>query len=250
MNARAVLWLALGLGAGAAGKPADGQATGESDARKLVMKPFRIVSVDSKTLRIEVKEAGYEVVWHATKTKLYRHRTVLLRDLEPGTALHVFAKRHEEGNDNKKKGGGRTSPIITDIELLGAGAAFVRPSLEGKVGGLTWESGKLTAKLPFSLEVGGTRYRLAGDDKLSAYSLETLAPEKLAGAKVFIRGNARKVTIEREGKPLEVTRLSATEVHILELSADHAKVFQSQWVERKKPGSGPQKGGKGAEKGK
>ncbi|MBI4604965.1 MAG: hypothetical protein HY721_23635 [Planctomycetes bacterium] len=218
---------------------------GEAAEKKPVLRTLRVQAVNAKTHRIDVKEPGFEVVWEAGKTQFLGHRSVPLKDLEEASRVLVFGKGYQPGfggppgkdqGRGQGKGRGPGGGRITDVELVGAGAAFVKPSLESKVGGMEWVEGKLAGADRSMLEVDRQRYRLAGAEKLTAYSVERLDPEKLVGAKVLIRGAPRKVTIERDGKAVEVTRLTALEVHLVELSAEHAKVFQTHWVEGKKAG--------------
>jgi hypothetical protein len=202
---------------------------------KPLWKKLKVASIDAKLGEIRVKEADVEVLWKKESTRFLHHRSILLKDLKSGAAIHVLGRLHVRRGAPPTKGAGETSPMITDIEHLGVGAAFVEPPIQPASGFVRWHAGKLvTVAAPFQVEVGNGEYRLSGGEKLAAYSIEKLAPESVAGATVIVRGDARKVTVEREGKERQVTRIYATEVHLVELSAEHLKVFQLQWGEKRK----------------
>jgi hypothetical protein len=210
---------------------------------KLLTKRFKVASVDTAARRITVKEAGHEITYHAQKTKFFLHRSLPLKDLKESAALHVFGRLHEPVRDKDA----RSDPLITDVALVAGGTEFTPPALATASEFVDWHEGKLEKPAaPFQLRIGGERYRLTGDDKLAAYWVEKTTPESLAGAVVFIRGNAKKAIVERNGKQETVTRVFATQVHVLQLNAEHLKVFQLQWVERKKApagtGAAPDKG--------
>lgn len=217
--------LALSCGAFLAGLLA-----AEPGEPKTVSRLLKVAAVDAKTRRIEVKDAGYEVLWDAKTTKFYHHRSVPLKDLPDGSFLRVLGKRQ----DNERRREGETRAMMTNIEILGTGAAFEKPAIESKVLGVEWSKGKLVVKDQPYFERQKTLFRLVGVEKAAVYSVEALPPDKVAGAQVLIEGTPRKVTIERGGKELEVTRITASEVHLLELSAEHKKAFQLAWADKKR----------------
>jgi hypothetical protein len=231
----------LGVLCLAAALPAEepGKAPATATAAKPMTRSFRIESVDAKALRLAVKEEGHELVWHATRTRFFHHRSIPLKDVPDGSTVHVLGKLHEPRNDTTGKTGKRTDPMLTNIEHIGVGAAHVEPPLVSPVAGVAWAAGKLSTRQNRYFENGGERYRMVVDEKTAAYSLERLKPEDLAGKKVIVRANPRKVTVERDGKTVTLTRLNVLEVHLVELGPEHAKVFQMQWVERKKKASAP-----------
>jgi hypothetical protein len=191
---------------------------------------------------MEVKESGYELTWNEKKTRLLRHKSVLLKGISNGAPLLVLGKAHEPAEDPRGGQKKKTERMITNVELVCVGSELTKPAWRSSVSQVDWLEGTLdtSGRLP-ALHHKNQTYRLPADEKLSAYSLEAMKPEELAGAKVIVRANARKVTIERDGKRLEITRLYVLEVHLLELNAEHAKVFQSEWIERKKATDPPKK---------
>jgi len=196
-----------------------------------------VVSVDLKTHAVAVKEKDYEIFWSAKGTAFLHHQSIYLKELKKDAVLQFLGKCHE------RKSGGVTyadsDPLISDVEYLGLGEAYVQPPISSPKSGVVWHEGLLTVpKYPFALEVEGKEYRVAGSDKMAAYSLESIEPQKLEGKAVLIRGNMRKVKTERVGKAVEVNRLYATEVHWVELLPEHKKVFQLQWADSKKETQG------------
>jgi hypothetical protein len=241
MRRKAVNWIALCVSLGAVAWGDDDPGADQDPTLKPVVKQLKVVSVDPGARALTVKEKDYEVFWSAKKTVFFHHQSLFLKDLKKDAVLQFLGKCHE-----RKSGGGSyadSDPLISDVEYVGMGAAFVQPPINSQKSGVLWHEGRLTVtKYPFSLEVDKTEYRVAGNDKMAAYSLEPIEPQKLEGKMVTIRGTMRKVKVERNGKPVEVNRIYASEVHLVELLPEHKKVFQLQWVERK--GDGPGKAGK------
>ena len=201
---------------------------------KPLVKRLKVASIDAKLGEIKVKEADFEVLWRKDSTRFYHHRSILLKDLKKGAVIHVLGKLHGR-RGAPAKGADDAAAMITDVEHVGVGAAFVEPPITPASGHIRWYAGELlTFVAPFQMKVGNAEYKLLGGEKIAAYSIEKLAPEGIAGVSVIIRGDAKKVTVERDGKERQVTRLQATEVHLIELTPEHTKVFQLQWGEKRK----------------
>jgi hypothetical protein len=222
----------LGVVAMAVAAPA---AEEKDPTLKLLVKKLKVASVDTKLGEVRVREADFEVFWRKDSTRFYHHRSIPLKDLKKGAAIHVLGRQHGRRGGPPGKGVGDESLRITDIEHVGAGGAYIEPPIKPASGFIRWHAGSLlTVVAPFQMQVGNAEYRLTGGEKLAAYSIEKLAPEAIAGATVVIRGDAKKVTVARDGKERQVTRIHATEVHLVELTAEHTKVFQLQWGEKRK----------------
>src|SRR2546428_2568460 len=192
MRSQAGLWIVLSVLLGGFLRADDDSPSERDPNLKPVIKQFKVVSVDLKTHAVAVKEKDYEIFWSAKGTAFLHHQSIYLKELKKDAVLQFLGKCHE------RKAGGVTyadsDPLISDVEYLGLGEAYVQPPISSPKSGVVWHEGLLAVpKYPFALEVEGKEYRVAGSDKMAAYSLESMEPQKLEGKTVLIRGNMRKV---------------------------------------------------------
>jgi hypothetical protein len=232
MNLPSSPCLALVLAALAADGPPAPDPT-----EKPLFKKAKVSSVDKKLKLIDVKDPALEVLWDPASTVFFHHRSLLLKDLKEGTAVELLGKLHDERRGQTKKAG-TADALITDIEYVGTGKAYRRPPLAGKTGFIRWHACVLESnRLPFFLRIGNRTYKLLSDERTAVHSTERIDPEKIGesivGKTVFLGGRGRKVTVERDGKERQVTHLFVTDVHLVESSPEHTKVFLSQWGDRK-----------------
>ena len=207
-------------------------------AEKPLWKKAKASGIDKKLKVIDVKDPSLEVVWDPYTTTFHHHRTLLLKDLPEGSILHILGKIHEErGGPEKQNQGkkyGAAEALLSDIEHIGTGKAYKQPPLVGKTGFIRWHTAELrSTRLPFFARVQNRSYKLVTDERATVLSTDKLDPEAIVGKTAWFGGRARKVTVERDGKERQVTRMVVTDVHVVDVSAEHMKVFLAQWGDRK-----------------
>ena len=220
---------------------ASAQKPDRDPAEKPLWKKAKASGVDKKLKVIDVKDPSLEVVWDPVTTTFHHHRTLLLRDLPEGSMIHILGKIHEErgGPEGKNQAApgkkyGAAEALLSDIEHIGTGKAYKQPPLVGKTGFIRWHAAELrSTRLPFFARVQNRTYKLVTDERATVLSTAKLDPEAIVGKTVWLGGRARKVTVERDGKERQVTRMVVTDVHVVDVSAEHMKVFLAQWGDRK-----------------
>jgi len=220
--------------------PASAPKADRDPAEKPLWKKAKASGIDKKLKVIDVKDASLEVVWDPGKTTFHHHRTVLLKDLPEGSTVHILGKIHEErgGPEGKNQAPGKkygaAEALLSDIEHIGTGKAYKQPPLVGKTGFIRWHTAELrSTRLPFFARVQNRTYKLTTDERATVLSTDKLDPEAIVGKTVWLGGHARKVTVERDGKERQVTRMVVTDVHVVDVSAEHMKVILAQWGDRK-----------------
>ena len=226
MNTTALLVTAVALALG---------ETPEKDAaHKSYWKRLTVDSVNLQAKTMAVRETGLEVSWDRF-ARFLLHRSVRLKDLKLNTVVHVFGKLHSPRQSGSSSG----ESLITDVAYIGTGDGFERPPLTPGSPLIGWHTGSLRAiRPPYYVKVGGVEYRLAVEEDVAVYSIGKITPQELVGKPAFIRGNSEKGTADAGGKAHAVIRVLAKEAHRMELNAKHAKVFQLQWAEERKTGTG------------
>jgi hypothetical protein len=164
------------------------------------------------------------------ETRFLVHRSIRLKDLKRGKPLHVLGKLHTVRTTVTAQ----TDSAMTEVAFLGTGEAYEHPPLAPQSQFVRWHAGTLSfvGAAPY-LRIGDAMHRLSVGDDAAVYSLEKIPPEQLRGKTVIVRGEAAPAGGDAKGR--RVTRVQATEVHLVELNAEHAKVFQLQWGEVRKP---------------
>jgi hypothetical protein len=222
MTGNAVLGAALLLVLGGTGA--------EAPAPKPFQKRLKVASVDPGTKKISVREPDLEVIWDK-ETRFLVHRSLRLKELKRGTALHVLARLHSV----RSTGTSVSDSLISDVTFVGTGDAYEHPPLTPRGALVRWNDCTLESTEPtLDVRIGGMVHRLAVSDDVSVYSLEKVTPPAIAGKTVVIRGKVEAPPAGADAKRRRVTRVLATEVHLVELNAEHTKVFQLQWGETRK----------------
>jgi hypothetical protein len=200
----------------------------------LFFKRLRVTAVDATAARIDVREADVEVSWDKQGTQFLVHRSVPMKDLKPGTTVHVFGKL----NSPRQRGSAyQSESIITEATYLGTGDAHEPPLLKPTKDAIRWHTGTLTSvRTPFYLKIAGVDFRLALPADQTVYAVDRIAPQAVVGKTVMVRGEATRSAADK-GKR-QVTRVQATEVHLLELNPEHKKIFQLHWGEGRKASTG------------
>ena len=209
--------------------------TSEKDAApKSYWKRLGVASINPQARTMAVHDPGLEISWDGA-TRFLLHRSVRLKDLKQNTVIHVFGKLHA----SRRPGTSVGESLITDVAYIGTGDAYEQPPLTPGSQFIAWHTGALRSyRPPFYLKIGDVEYRLSVEEDAAAYSLEKIAPQTLAGKSIMVRGISERLPASTGGKPRPATRVLAREAHLLELNAKHAKVFQLQWAEERKTGTG------------
>ena len=226
MSGNSVLCAALLAALGGAAAPAP--------AGKPYSKRLKAVSIDHAASRIAVREAGLEVIW-TSETRFLVHRSVRRQELKRGAPIHVLGRLNSVRSTSQPV----SDSLLTNVAFLGTGDAYEQPPLEPPGEFIRWHAGVVeSVDRGLEIRIGATVHRVAVDDQKAVYSLQNVAPSALAGKSIVVRGTAETVEAGEGAKRRRVTRVLATEVHLLELDAEHAKVFELQWGDARKAPAG------------
>ena len=226
MSGNSVLCAALLAALGIAAAPAP--------AGKPYSKRLKVVSVDHAASRITVRESDVEVIW-SPETRFLVHRSVRRQEMKRGAPLHVLGRLHSVRSSTQPV----SDSILTNVAFLGTGDAYEQPPLEPMGEFVRWHAGLIeSVDRGLDLRIGTTVHRVAVDDQKTVYSVQKVAPSALQGKSVVVRGAVETVQAGEGPKRRRMTRVVATEVHLVELNAEHAKVFDLQWGDARKPPCG------------
>jgi hypothetical protein len=205
-----------------------GARAAEPQAPKPFQRQLKVASIDPGTKTISVREPDLEVTWNEA-TRFLHHRSIRLGELKRGVGLHVLGKLHLVRTTTTQM----TDSALTDVAFLGTGEAYEHPPLTPQTAFSRWHYGTLsTVGTTHFLRIGEAAHRLALPENAAAYSLEKIKPEALSGKSIIVRGEPTPAG--GDAKRRRVTRVVATEVHLVELNAEHANVFRLQWGETRK----------------
>jgi hypothetical protein len=207
-----------------------GQAA-QAPAAKPFQKRLKVAAILPATSTISVREPDLEIVWNK-ETRFLVHRSVRLKDVRRGTPLHILGRLHSARSPSLRQ----TDSVLADVGFLGMGKAFEPPPLTPRGPFVRWHSGLLDSA--FDIKIGENVHRLTVGDDAAVYSLEPTTPAALQGKSIIVRGKVEPATAEDDAKRRRVTRVVASEIHWVELNAEHTKVFQLQWGETRKSPQG------------
>ena len=211
-----------------------GVAAAPSPAGKPFSKRLKAVSVDHAASRIAVRESDVEVIW-SPETLFLVHRSVRRQELKRGVPIHVLGRLNSVRSSTQPV----SDSLLTNVAFLGTGDAYEQPPLDPTGEFIRWHAGMVeSVDRGLEIRIGTTVHRVAVDDQKAVYSLQKAAPASLAGKTVVVRGTAETVQVGEGAKRRRVTRVLAAEVHLVELNAEHAKVFELQWGDARKAPAG------------
>ena len=226
MSGNSVLCAALLAALGVAAAPAP--------AGKPYSKRLKVVSVDHAASRIAVREGDVEVLWTAG-TRFLAHRSIRRQELKRGAPIHVLGRLHSVQSSTQPV----SDSLLTNVAFLGTGDAYEQPPLEPTGEFISWHAGVLeSVDRGLEIRIGTTVHRVAVENQKTVYSVAKVAPASLAGKSVVVRGTAETVQAGEGAKRRRVTRVLAAEVHLVDLDAGHAKVFELQWGDARKAPAG------------